>query len=101
MKFDIVWQDYIQEEATVANREALLREDDQSLAIHTKKRKQSNLKKDSHKEHIPPKKFQKKRENNKKKDYSKYQRYNCHKIRHLLESVHHQIRTTTKDTMLI
>ena len=60
MKFDIVWEDCIQEEARVANREALLREDDQALAIHTKRRKQSNFKKDSHK---PPKKFQKKTEN--------------------------------------
>ena len=29
MKFDIVWEDCIQEEAKVADREALLREDDQ------------------------------------------------------------------------
>ena len=63
MKFDIVWEDCIQEEARVANREALLREDDQALAIHTKRRKQSNFKKDSHKEHRPSKKFQRKREN--------------------------------------
>ena len=41
MKFDIVWEDCIQEEARVANREALLKEDDQALAIHTKKRKNS------------------------------------------------------------
>ena len=38
-KFDIVCEDCIQEEARVANREALLREDDQALAIHTKGRK--------------------------------------------------------------
>ena len=75
MKFDIVWEDCIQEESRVANRDALLREYDQSLAIHTKRRKQSNFKKDSHKEHRPPNKFQKKRENNQKKDYSKYQCY--------------------------
>ena len=31
MKFDIVWEDCIQEEARVANREALLKEDDQAL----------------------------------------------------------------------
>ena len=80
MKFDIVWEDCIQEEARVANREALLRECDQALSIHTKIIKQSSFKKDSHK---PPKKFQKKRENNKKKDYSKYQCYNYHKIGHL------------------
>ena len=35
MKFDIVWEDCIQEEARVANREALLKEDDKSLATHT------------------------------------------------------------------
>ena len=28
MKFDIVWEDCIQEEARVANREALLKEDE-------------------------------------------------------------------------
>ena len=67
MKFDILWKDYIQEEARVANREALLREDDQALATNTKERNQSNLRKSNHK---PSKnKFQKK----KKKDYSKYQ----------------------------
>ena len=42
--FDIVWKDYIQEEARVANREALLREDDQDLATHTKEINQSNIK---------------------------------------------------------
>ena len=40
MKFDIVWEDCIQEEARVANGEALLGEDDQALATHTKGRKQ-------------------------------------------------------------
>ena len=40
MKFDIVCEDCIQEEAIVANREALLKEYDQALAIHTKGRKQ-------------------------------------------------------------
>ena len=78
MKFDIVWEDCIQEESKVANREALLREDDQALAIHTKGIKQSNLKKANHKP--SKKKFQKKRVN---KNYSKYQCYNCHKIGHL------------------
>ena len=73
MKFYIVWEDCIQEEARVANREALLREDDQALATHTKGRKQSNFKKSNHKP--SKKKFQKK-----KKDYSKNKCYNCHKI---------------------
>ena len=72
MRFDIVWEGCIQEEARVANREALLREDDQALAIRTKGIKQSNFKKGNHK---PSKnKFQK------KKDYSKYRCYNYRKI---------------------
>ena len=54
--------DCIQEEDRIANRESLLREDDQALAIHTKGRKQSNFKKGSHKP--SKKKFQKKRVNN-------------------------------------
>ena len=40
MKFDNVWEGCIQEEARVANIEALLREDDQYLSIYTKIRKQ-------------------------------------------------------------
>ena len=51
MKFDIVWEDCIQEEARVANREALLKEVDQALATHTKRgRIQYNFKKEIHKE---------------------------------------------------
>ena len=38
MNFDIVWEDCIQEEARVANRESLLREDDQALSTHTNKK---------------------------------------------------------------
>ena len=45
MMFDIVWEDCIQEEDRVANREALLREYDQALATHTKEINQSNFKK--------------------------------------------------------
>ena len=76
----MTWDDCNQEQARVANRESLLREDDQALATHTRRRRQSNFKKDSHKEYRPPKKFQRKRENSQKKDYSKCQCYNCHKI---------------------
>ena len=58
MKFDIVREDCIQEEARAANREALLKEDDQALAIHTKRgRSQSNFNKEIHKESRPPKRF--------------------------------------------
>ena len=48
----------------------------QALAIHTKGRKQSNFNKGNHKP-------SKKKIQNKKKDYSKYQCYNCHNIGHL------------------
>ena len=68
MKFDIVWEDCIQEEARVAKRDSLLKEDDQALDTHTKRRNQSKLKKDSHKEYKPPKAFQKKGDNSKKRD---------------------------------
>ena len=83
MVFDIVWEECIQEESRVANRKYLLKEYDQSLETHTRRIIQSKFKKDSHKEYKPPNKFQKKRENNQKKDYSKYQCYNCHNIGHL------------------
>ena len=83
MKFDIVWKDYIQEKARVTNIEAILKEDDKSLDTHTRRIGQSRFKKESHKEYRPPKKFQRKRENSQKKDYSQYQFYNCHKIGHL------------------
>ena len=83
MKLDIVWEDCIQEKARLANGEDLNKEDDQYLATHTRRRIKSNLNKDSHKEYKPPKKFQKKRNNSQKIDYSKYQCYNCHKIGHL------------------
>ena len=70
MKFDTVWEYCIQEEARVVNRVYLLREDDHSIATHTKGIKQSKFKKCSHK---PSKKnFQNKRVNNQKKDHSKY-----------------------------
>ena len=38
LKFDVVWEDCIQEETRVANREALLKEYDQALTTHTKRR---------------------------------------------------------------
>ena len=76
MEFDIAWEYCIKEECRVANRESLLKEDDQALATHTIRRIQPN----SHKKYIPQKKFQRKRENNQKKDYFKYQGYNYHKI---------------------
>ena len=68
MKLDIIWEDCIQEETRVANREALLKEDDQALATHTNRGiSQSNFKKESHKESQPPKKFQRTRKQSEKK----------------------------------
>ena len=62
MKFDIVWEDYIQEEARVANQEDLLKEDDQALTTYTKREIiHSNFKKENHKESQPPNKFQRTR----------------------------------------
>ena len=77
MMFDIVWEDCIQDETRVANREALPREDDQAVATHTKEINQSNFKRSN--QRPSKKKFQKR----KKKDYSKYEFYNCHKIGHI------------------
>ena len=37
LKFDILWEECVQEEARVANQEALLRDDDHALATHTKR----------------------------------------------------------------
>ena len=63
MKFYIVWEYCIQEEARVANREALLKECDQTLSTHTKRRIiQPNFKKRNNMEYQPPRKFQKTRE---------------------------------------
>ena len=63
MKFDIVWEDCIQEETRVENRESLLKKDDQSLDTHTKRRRsQPNFKKGNHKESQPPRRFQRTRE---------------------------------------
>ena len=87
MKFDIVWEDCIQEEARVSNREALLKKYDQALATHTKGvRIQSNFKKEIHKESQPPKKFQRTRGNNQRKNYSNFQCFNCNKIGHIARS---------------
>ena len=85
MKFDLVWEDYIQEETRVATREALLKEDDQDLATHTKKirRNQPIFKKGNHKEHQPPRRFQISRESLANKDYSGFQCFHYDKIGHI------------------
>jgi hypothetical protein len=52
LKFDSLWEECIQEETRVTNREALLaRDDDQALATHTKGgRKKPYFQKETHKE---------------------------------------------------
>ena len=63
MMFEVVWEDCIQEENRVENREALLKEDDQTLATHTKiRRSQSNFKRRNFKESQPPRRIQRTRE---------------------------------------
>jgi hypothetical protein len=59
LKFDSLWKECIQEETRVANHEApLVRDDDQSLATHTKRgRKKPYIQKETHKEPQPPNKF--------------------------------------------
>ena len=84
MKFDVVWEDCIQEETRVANREALLKGDDQALATHTKRtRSQSNFKRRNLKESQPPRRIQRTRENPSDKDYSGFQCFHCDNIGHI------------------
>jgi hypothetical protein len=89
LKFDGLWEECIQEETRVANREALLaRDEDQALATHTKGgRKMSHFQKETHKESHPqnksqPKRFQKKGQR-KERDYSYVQCYQCDKMGHI------------------
>ena len=58
LKFDILWEECVQEEAIVVNREALLRDDDHALATYTIRRKgKHHFKKETHKGSYPHKKF--------------------------------------------
>jgi hypothetical protein len=59
LKFDSLWEECIQEETRVVNREALLaRDDDQALATHTKGgRKKPYFQKETHKEPQQSNKF--------------------------------------------
>jgi hypothetical protein len=96
LKFDSLWEECIQEETRVANREALLaKDDDQALATHTKGgRKKPYFQKETHKEsqqsnkfnhkESHPRRFQKKGQW-KEKDYSYVQRYHCNKMGHIVK----------------
>jgi hypothetical protein len=94
IKFDSLWEECIQEESRVANREALLARDEyQALATHTKGgRNKSYFQKETYKEFHPqnkfshkeshPKRFQKKGQR-KERDYSSVQCYHCDKMGHI------------------
>jgi hypothetical protein len=94
LKIDSLWEECIQEESRVANREALLsRDEDQALTTHTKGgRNKSYFQKETHKESHPqnkfihkesqPKRFQKKGQR-KERDFSSYQCYHCDKMGHI------------------
>ena len=97
LQFDNLWEECVQEEARVANREALLSKDeDQALATHTKGgRKRSYFQKETHKESHPqnkfihkeshpPRRFQKfQKGQRREKDFSSYQCYHCDKMGHI------------------
>ena len=59
LQFESLWEECIQEETRVNNREALLaRDDDQALATHTKGgRKKPYFKRESHRDTQPSNKF--------------------------------------------
>ena len=60
LKFDILWEECVQDEARVANWEALFRDDDHSLDTYTRRRKvKHHFQNETHKGSHPPKKFQK------------------------------------------
>jgi hypothetical protein len=96
LKFDSLWEECIQEETRVVNREALLaRDDDQALSTHTKGgRKKPYFQKETHKEHQQsnkfnhkeshPRRFQKKGQR-KERDYSSVQYYHCDKMGHIVK----------------
>ncbi len=85
LKCEDLWEECIQEEARVANREALLKENDQALAAHARKGKERlHFKRESHKEPHPPKKIQKYQKGSyKPKEFSSYQCYNSDKMGHI------------------
>jgi hypothetical protein len=96
LTFESLWEECIQEETRVTNREALLeRDDDQALATHIKGgRKKPYFQKETHKEpqqsnkfnhkESHPRRFQK-RGQRKERDYSSIQCYNCEKMGHIVK----------------
>jgi hypothetical protein len=91
LQFDSLWEECVQEEARVANREAVLsRDEDQALAAHAKGgKKRSHFQKETHqhKESHPPKRFQKfQKGQRRERDFSSYQCYHCDKMGHIAKN---------------
>jgi hypothetical protein len=96
LKFDSLWEECIQEETRVTNREALLaRDDDQALATHTKGgRKKPYFQNETHKEPQQSNKFNhkeshlrrfQKKGQRKERDYSSVQFYHSDKMGHITQ----------------
>jgi hypothetical protein len=87
LQFDSLWEECVKEEERVANKEAILREDeDQYITSHTNKgrgKRETHFHKEnhSHKEPHSPKKFQKyQKGQRRKRDFSSYKCYHCERI---------------------
>ena len=79
-KFSKLWEECVQEEGRLENREEKLNEDeDQALVVHTKNGR--NKKKD--RGSPTSRSLELKRDKNFKKDYSSYECYTCHKLGHI------------------
>jgi hypothetical protein len=88
LQFDSLWEQCVQEEVRVANREiVLLRDEDQALVYHDKGgKRRSHFKKETqlHKEYHPSRRFQKfQKGQRREKDFSSYQCYHCDKMGHI------------------
>jgi hypothetical protein len=116
LHFDSLWEECVQEETRVANREAILsRDEDQALATHAKGgKKMSPFQKEthqhkeshspkrfnhSHKESHPPRRFQKfQKGQRREKNVSSYQCYHCDKMGHMLKIVQPEGKNTRRET---
>jgi hypothetical protein len=104
LQFDSLWEECVQEEARVADRETiLLRDEYQALAAHAKGgKKMSHFQKETHlhkeslspkrftefqKESHPPRRFQKfQKGQRREKDFSSYECYHCDKMGHIAKN---------------
>jgi hypothetical protein len=91
LQFDSLWEECVQEEARVANREAvLLRDEDQALPAHAKGgKKKSHFQKETHfhKKSHSPKRFQKYHKGQRKgNNFSSYQCYHCDNMGHIAKN---------------